>query len=490
LLAATKEKSEIDRINYEPLPTLRLFHNDNSINRCIIGPVGSGKTTAAAMEIGVFLPQHLLAEYGITKTRWVVVRNTYIELRDTTIRTVKEWFPEAFNSNDWSESRMELTIRGEDYEAEILFRSCDRPEHIKKLKSLEITGYWIDESIEVPQEIKLMLENRIGRFPKRCPEKYGLETSNPPEIDDPTYSNFAWHKPPPGPLPPREPLFGHRGFWQPPGENAKNLPPDYYEQLRKVYHDNRDWIDVYLDGKPGIMVVGRLVYNNFRREYHIAKESITWLGGELIMGWDNSGNCPACIVAQVPGARQIHILREYYSDRMGIVDFTNFVVHQINMEFRGAKDIIHWGDPAANAQYPKREGGFTSNAELMHDCGVDVLASEQNFQPRVEAVDQMLARIEGVLIDPSCTRLINGFLGGYCYPPNKSLMGEFLPNVLKNKYSHVHDALQYLMVRVFKADVRPDARDAVLNFPYRDQYNPLEGTGYDPYSWRPGGGRG
>ena len=511
-MIAAPTKTEVDRINYEPLPTLLLFHNDNSAIRCIVGPVGSGKTTAAAWEIGFELPRHLLSVYGIKKTRWVVIRNTYVELRDTTLRTVKEWFPQDFNSGNWSESRMELTIRGEIrtdpnipgdiYEAEILFRSCDRPEHIKKLKSLEITGYWIDESIEVPREIKLMLKNRIGRYPKKCPEKYGIETTNPPEIEDDTYTNFAWQSPPPGPLPAKDPLPGHRGFWQPPGENNENLAPDYYEGLRLMYHEHPDWIDMYIDGKPGVIIVGRLVYNNFRRKYHVAQtpddpeeDPLPWTGGELFVGWDNTGNSPACVVAQIPAPMQIHILREYYSDKaglrrqMGIVDFTNYVVQQLNLAFPGAKDVIHWGDPAGNQRHSKAEGGFTSNAELMHDCGVDVAASEQNFQARVEAVDQQLGRIDGVLIHPSCTRLINGFLGDYCYPPNRSLQGEFLPNVLKNKYSHVHDSLQYLMVRIFKADLRPDARDPLLNYADRDHYNPLEGTGYDPFSWRPGGGR-
>ncbi|HET6453850.1 MAG TPA: hypothetical protein VFI02_05550, partial [Armatimonadota bacterium] len=206
------------------------------------------------------------------------------------------------------------------------------------------------------------------------------------------------------------------------------------------------------------------------------------------VGWDNSGNVPACVVLQVPSPLRTHVLREYHHDKMNIVDFTRYVVAQLNREFPGAKDVTHWADPAGNQQFPKREGGFTSNAALMAECGVEVGPSEQNFQARIEAVDQMLARIDGVLIDPSCTRLINGFLGGYCYPPNKSLMGEFLPNVLKNKYSHVHDALQYIMVRLFKADLRPDARDPVLNLPYRnrgrDQYDPLAGTGYDPFSWK------
>ena len=65
------------------------------------------------------------------------------------------------------------------------------------------------------------------------------------------------------------------------------------------------------------------------------------------------------------------------------------------------------------------------------------------------------------------------------YPQNKSLMGEFLPNILKNKYSHIHDALQYVMVRLFAPDLRPDARDPVpmlLQQQRRDRYDPLEGT--------------
>jgi hypothetical protein len=125
----------------------------------------------------------------------------------------------------------------------------------------------------------------------------------------------------------------------------------------------------------------------------------------------------------------------------------------------------------------------------MAQAGVPVAPSEQNLQARIESVDQMLGRIEGILIDPGCTRLINGFLGGYCYPPNRSLMGEFLPNILKNKYSHVHDALQYLMVRLFKPDARPDARDPIpelLMRSERDYYDPFAGISYDPFKWRQG----
>lgn len=461
---------------YEPLPTMRLFHSSGATYRCMVGPVGSGKTSAAAWEVCRYAPLALFRTYGIKKTRWVIIRNSYRELTDTTQKTVMEWFPWG---NEEKANNKYFLQWPEGFEVEILFRSCDRPGDIKKFKSLEVTGYWIDESIEVPEEVKRMLANRIGRFPQRCPHKFGMETTNPPDVEHPTYSQFKWNVLPPGPLPPVDSLEDHEGFWQPPGENDANLPVNYYADLRLAYRDYSDWVDMYILGKPGVMVSGKLVYNNFRREYHVAKEPLKWTGGTLHCGWDNSGNRPACTVTQLPSPMRVQILREYHNDRMNIVDFTKYVVHQMNLAFPGAKAVEHWADPAGNAEYSKKEGGFTSNAKLMAQCGVAVAPSEQNVQARIESVDQMLGRIDGILIDPSCTRLINGFLGGYCYPQNKSLMGEFLPNILKNKYSHIHDALQYVMVRLFAPDLRPDARDPVpmlLQQQRRDRYDPLEGT--------------
>lgn len=466
---------------YEPLPTMRLFHSSGAKYRCIVGPVGSGKTSAAAWEVCRYGPLAMFRTYGVKHTDWVVIRNTYRELVDTTQKTVFEWFP-------WGNEKkgdMSYTVAWpEGFDVRVMFRSCDKPGDIKKFKSLEVIGYWIDESIEVPEEAKNMLKSRVGRFPKESPRKFGIETTNPPDVEHPIYSQYKWHVDPPGPLPPAEPLDDHVGFWQPPGENDAHLPPEYYADLRLAYRDYPDWVDMYILGKPGVMVSGKLVYNNFRREYHVAKEPLKWTGGTLYCGWDNSGNRPACVVVQLPGPMRVQILREYHHDRMNIVDFTKYVVHQMNLAFPGAKEVAHWADPAGNAEYSKKEGGFTSNAKLMAQSGVAVAPSEQNVQARIESVDQMLGRIDGVLVDPSCTRLINGFLGGYCYPQNKSLMGEFLPNILKNKYAHVHDALQYVMVRLFKPDLRPDARDPIraLLQRGRDRYDPMEGTGYDPFS--------
>lgn len=483
--------------NYNPLPTLELFHQSSAQIRCIVGPVGSGKTSAAAMECCYYLPFYLFKKYGIKHTRGVVVRNTYSELMDTTMHTVFEWFPWGKNNENKKTFHM-------NYEngigIEVLYRSCDNPDDIKKFKSLEVTWYWIDESIEVADEIKRMLKNRIGRYPSQndaiemykrnsgpIPKewfidgretvpisRYGIETTNPPDVEHPTYSEFRWVTPIPGPLPEKPPLENHVGFWQPPYENVVNLRPGYYDDLKNDYRDNQDWAEMYVLGHPGVIVRGKLVYANFRRDIHVAKEPLIWNGGVLFRGWDNSGNTPAALVTYVPTVGRWHILREFTTDRDGIVDFTRHVVESCNMQFPRAK-YVDWGDPAGANKFSKKEGGFTSNAQLMFETAkVEVLSSDQNFTARVQAIDQQLGQIDGVLIDPSCTRLINGFLGGYCYPLMGST-GEYNNKPEKNRFSHVHDAGQYIAVKLFQSEAK---KSDVIPYSHRNITSSPDGQGW------------
>jgi len=395
------------------------------------------------------------------------------------MRTVFEWFPpERFGTFRVQKRIFEIWIKHPEQgilHVEIDFVACDRPDDVKKLKGGEFTGYWIDESVEIFDETKLMLANRIGRFPKaqewpilldskgqpvldedKNPvhdvKKYGIETTNPPDVEHPTYRQFTWNVPPPGPIPEGKPLADHAGFWQPPRENEPNLRHGYYTELRERYRDNPDWIEIYIEGKPGIIVKGKLVYNNFKRKHHVAEKPLSWAKGPLFRGWDNSGNCPACVVVQIPRPRHIQVLKEFTTDRMNITDFAGWVVSECNQRYPGA-EITDWDDPAGHNEYSTREGTFTSNAQLMRDSyKINVQASEQNLEARINAVDSALGRIDGLLISPDCTRLINGFLGGYHYKPRPGVPGEYSDQINKNKFSHVSEALQYVLVKLEKHD--------------------------------------
>jgi hypothetical protein len=521
------------------------FHKSDAEMRCLVGPVGSGKTTAEIMEVGLLLPRHLARTYGITDTRWVIVRKTYRELMDTTFASVQDWLP----FGEWHAAKMTMVLNyppsvacNYPLRVELVFRSCNRPEDMEKFKSLEVTGYWIEESVEVHEEIKRMLRGRIGRYPQRSSVRFGIETTNPcdaehtiywehnwvptgpswaiyrtsrindlvregvskeeaerqyPVVANPdllekdVYGRFApFTVPGPHPNPKKKPTGKYLGWWQPPHENDANLRPGYYDALMEDYGNNPEWLKMYVEGKPGVRVLGRVVYANFKDSAHVYRGPLRdpFLhsnGTPFYFGWDNSGNSPACIVAQFRSPLSLQIIAEFYADREGIVDFTRNVLSQLEEMFPGFVQATHYGDPAGGARYSKGTGGMTSNAQLQYEeFGIVVVPSEQGLQARISSVDQMLSRIDGILIDPRCTRLINGFIGGYVYPEKVGSQNEFLQSPIKNQFSHVHDALQYLCAKLFSTPKRQEQEMTMRNLYTMDKIREMVAESneeeYDP----------
>ena len=84
------------RYHYADVPTLEEFALSNAFIRGVLGPLGSGKSSACVIE----LVRRGLAQRpgpdGVRRTRFAVIRNTYGELAGTTIKTVMEWLPERY----------------------------------------------------------------------------------------------------------------------------------------------------------------------------------------------------------------------------------------------------------------------------------------------------------------------------------------------------------------------------------------------------------
>ena len=448
--------SERRQIDYTPLPTLKKFHESLAAHRCMVGPFGSGKTSAAIIELGYYLPMSIFEWFGIKETRWLILRNTYRELYDTVQQPMfDDWIPWGIHNQKHDTYKFDYP---NGVKVTFLFRACDRPDHARQFKSLLITGAWLEESIEISNQVKDVIKGRLGRYPK---QKKGqeiawselpllIESTNPPDVDHPLFSQYKWIVAPDSAVSPKEPLEGHEGFWQPPYENTANLPPGYYENLKKVYRDSPEFADMYVLSKPGAMVKGKVVYNGFTKDRHVGKETLKWHKGRLYRGWDNTGNSPACIVAQIVGTNRAHILREFYSDRLDILDFTEWVVVECNQLFPGA-EYTDYADPAGENKVSSPKGGLTSNAEMQREFGVNVLPSEQNWEARKSSVQRQINMHEGLLVDPSCTRLINGFISGYVYQ-EIGTTGNFKDKPMKNRFSHLQDSVQYLFAKIFKSE--------------------------------------
>jgi hypothetical protein len=76
--------------SYKDAPTLLKFSKDDSRIRGVLGPFGSGKSSAMVMEILARAQKQIPNSDGIRNTRWMVVRNCYDDI--TEILTEKRGF--------------------------------------------------------------------------------------------------------------------------------------------------------------------------------------------------------------------------------------------------------------------------------------------------------------------------------------------------------------------------------------------------------------
>jgi hypothetical protein len=229
-------------IEYTAPPTLARFMDSEAFVRCIVGPLGSGKSSGCVMEILRRAVEQKPGPDGLRRTRFAVIRNTRPQLKDTTRKTFEQWLPDALGT--WNESDFEFHMRFRDVDCEVLFRALDRPADVRKVLSLELTGAYINEAREIAQEVINGLQGRVGRYPSKAqggPTWFGIfMDTNPWHLGHWGYKLFA-EKPP-----------GHEVFEQPSGlgedaENVENLPPGYYARL--IHGKDTEWVDEYVHGK-------------------------------------------------------------------------------------------------------------------------------------------------------------------------------------------------------------------------------------------------
>lgn len=437
---------------YNASPTLSRFHLDDSFVRGVMGPVGSGKSVACCMEILARAAKQNPGPDGKLRTRWAVVRNTYGELYDTTWKTWSAWFPPG-PFGEFNKSEFTFTLRHGDIEAELLFRALDRPEHVAKLLSLELTGAWINEAREVPKAILDGLTMRVGRYPSKqdggCAWTGIIMDTNPPDEDHWWYK-LAEEETPDGWKFFRQPggLVYDRGVWaaNPAAENIEHLDGGHAYYLRQVPGKSHEWIQTYLGGQYGVVGTGRPVYPEYNDLLHASDKPLTPVPGlPLVLAWD-FGLTPAAVLLQPTARGRVLVLREWCSEDMGIRQFARDVVKPSLSRDFGGYGVRSVGDPAGGQRSQTDER--TCLQELAK-LGLPTAPSRTNaFVARREAVAGFLTGlIDGqgkLLLDPSCTRIRRGFLGKYYFERVKVSGDErFKDQPCKNLYSHPHDALQY-----------------------------------------------
>jgi len=463
-------------INFKYKPegdTLKKFMKSDDFFRGLRGPVGSGKSVACCIEIfRRSLLQQKNAE-GKRKSRWAVIRNTNPQLRTTTIKTWLDWFPEdTWGNFAWSVPYTHRILVGE-LDVEVIFLALDRPEDVKKLLSLELTGVWVNEAREIPKSIIDACTMRVGRFPSMRDggaSWYGvIADTNAPE-EDHWWPIMAADVPVPDHISRDEALMlikpdNWSFYTQPPAllenkgkdgfitgyednmksENKKNLTPKYYNNI--IRGITKGWIDVYVLNKLGSIEEGKPVYHSFKEELHITKNKIDLIPGQPIWIGVDFGLTPAAVFGQRTTTGKWNIINELVCFEMGVIRFSELLRGEIAKLYKGY-EIMIYGDPAGDFRSQTDE---RTPFQIMRNCGLKAIPAPSNdVALRIEAVDSTLSRLvdgsPGFNMSTDCINLKKGFNGGYHYRRLQVSGDRYDEKPLKNRYSHVHDALQYLMM--------------------------------------------
>ncbi|MEB3492826.1 TerL [Pasteurella multocida] len=496
------------QINYKASATFKKIHRLNPFVLAIRGPIGSGKSVGCVMKMfQISLNQEPNAE-GIRKTRWTCIRNTYPQLKGTVIKTFQDWIPQSicpikYDSPIVGIMRIPHPDGETVVEAEFFFLSLDKPKDIDKLMSLELTGVWINEAQFMPLAIVNEAVSRTGRYPS-MKEGVGatwsgmiMDTNSPDDdhwwyefecgVDEETGeplkpSNWEFVTQP-GALIDitgiphdslskevrafiKQGLFvdykGRRFVANPLAENVENHKKQYEYWFDNIQGKTLNWIKSRICNEFATVQSGKPVFiDHFNKELHVSKEKLvpvkSW---ETFIGLD-FGLTPAAIIGQIAPIGQLRIVDEVVATGMGI---ERFITEQLSPLLRSKYadcNIRVIGDPAGvqRAQTDER-----TCFQLLEEYGFNAQpADTNNTTARLEAVRWWLSRLVGrgqpaMLISPHCKTLIKGYETGYAYRQlNVSGEERYTETPDKNRYSHPHDANQYLclgaMPTMFKQQI-------------------------------------
>jgi len=443
-------------INYVAPPTCAQFMKSEAFGRLIAGPVGSGKTTSCLFELFRRACEQTPAPDGLRYTRFAIVRQTLKQLKDTVLKDVTDWL-EGMAQYKVSDNVIYVTVG--DVRSEWLLIPLDDPADQRRLLSMQLTGAWMSEAIEMDVGIISPLSGRLGRYPRGgqgAPTWFGMiaDTNMPSEGTD-------WHKFMTEP-PEDWQIYIQPGGMEPDAENLawltqtpETLKLDVTDPMRlaqgRTYYERfirssaPDWCKRYVHAQFGDDPSGTAVFReSFKRSFHVVDDIEPTHGYPLIIGQD-FGRDPCSVICQLDHKGRLLVLEEVMADDIGLELHIDRALRPVLAGQRyWNKPIGVVGDPAGKAKNTHYE---ETSFDLIKRKGLHAFPAPTNdIDRRLRAVESfLLAQRDGgpaMLVDRNrCPTLVRALDGGYRYA--KTRAGIRKPNPDKNEYSHIADALQY-----------------------------------------------
>lgn len=436
----------------------------------IMGPGGSGKTVASVFKAVRFAVNAMpVCRDGIIRAKATVVRDNYRALYRSTLQTWFDWFPTAlypdFSGGQDRPGRHMLHIRtmrgAQEYRVDLqvdFFAIADLNYELL-FKSYETSYAWATEADGVPAPAIPFFFSRTGRYPSLRdlpdgtvrPRAMGVDM-NPPAPNHPLLKaaqrgSFR------DDFDPAKHQRTVNFFVQPSGlsDQAENRAGKSRSDYQLEYDSlPRDEARRMVEGKPGRVKDGLPVYDEeFDFDLHVSKvplEIIKTLPVHL--GLDQGGLQPAGLFFQEAPDGQIRMLAELAPTYgTGLERFIEQLAPILHGPFRDMALGILACDPAGFYGADKAAGNLSWAESLGKFLGRHVVPAPTNEPAmRREALSipmrhNIRTAVPGLIIDPGCSKFIEGLSTGYKYAKHHD--GSFSPTPVKNEWSNVVEAGQY-----------------------------------------------
>jgi hypothetical protein len=453
-------------LNYSAPPTCARFMKCESFGRLIAGPVGSGKTTACVVELLRRSMAQSKGADGLRHTRHAIVRQTLKQLKDTVLKDCQTWLR---GLGEWKVSEGVFHVDFDDVRSEWVFIPLENAEDQARLLSMQLTGAWMSEAIEMDVDVLAPLSGRIGRYPSGAdgvPTWKGIiaDTNFPTDMT-------PWHKHMEEP-PAEWEIFKQPGGLLPNAENLNylhqnevtiKLPIDhptrlaegrkYYERFVSQYGANSDWVKRYVDAEYGDDPSGAAVFKNtFRSDFHIVDDTIPIPSYPLLIGQDFGRN-PWSLICQMDHMGRLLVHQEVPGTNVGLEKHVNQSLKPVlfGNKYVGFRVCIV-GDPSGVAKGSVAE---ESCFDALKRLGLPAFPAPTNdIEPRLRAVEALLSRQTNggpsmLISRTGCPFLCRAMSGGYRFVKMKTGALKTIPDKNdKEGFSHVADDLQYVSLVV------------------------------------------
>lgn len=470
---------------------LRAFMRDRTSRVKIIqGPQGSGTSSACCQHIYQQAMAQPVVE-GKRRFRAHVFRETYPKIEETALKTWLEWFPPDVYGRFYQTRPYLHEVRFSGLELDVTFMAMEDIRDAESyFKSLETSLIWFNEGQFAQLAVIREAAARVSppRFPRiidgGC--AWGgliLDTNAPPadhwipimrgDSPPPDWmsedqrrslikpQSWVFYVQPPGLIEVMDDkgvMLGYKP--NPAAENmtylhktgVDPLDPATNFYMEKIGGQTKQWIDANIMNRSSVVVDGKPVYPNFRRDVHVSDRHLEpVVGAPIIVGVDSSGRNPAALIGQNLRGDWF-IQREFIGRDVSMQEFAPQLKAYLMQHYPG-HEFVFWGDPAGSQRGAAMD---TTPHDIMRGCGMIVRPSPdaQNRQSlRQEAVNAVLMRRSttpgrpaALVVDPRCTTYITGMSGGYFMRRIRVSGERYAEEPEKNQYADVCEAGEYMML--------------------------------------------